>query len=225
MVAADTLLTALQHADALFPSGGFAFSWGLEGLALDDRIGRADLAPYLEGQLRHRWAELDRPLTAIAHALAGRLEEALDLDRWTDALAIVRPQRDGSRRTGAALLSIYAGLGIPGAAAYRERVLAGQAPGHAPVVLGIVLAGAGLAVRPALAVAAYAITASLAAAAIRLGLAGHVDAQGALSRAGPLIAELVRRPIPDRRDIATFAPASDIAMMRHATRDFRLFSN
>jgi len=225
MVEPATLLSALQHADSLFPSGAYAFSWGLEGLARDGRIGRADLAAFIEGQLRHRWAEVDRPLTALAHGLAGRIEDLVDLDRWADALAVVAAQREGSRRIGAALLSIHAALETPGASAYREQVLAGRAPGHAPVVAGLVLAGAGLPLDPALAAAAHAFAAALASAAIRLGLAGHVDAQTALSRARLAIAEAIRRPVPERHEIASFAPVCDIAMMRHAAQDARLFAN
>ena len=37
-----TLLTALQYADSFFPSGGSAFSWGLEALCADRQITSAD---------------------------------------------------------------------------------------------------------------------------------------------------------------------------------------
>jgi len=62
-----SLLAALQQADAGFPSGGFAFSNGIEGLAaLGQRFDAAGLAGLLAGVLRHRWAGCDR--VAVARA-------------------------------------------------------------------------------------------------------------------------------------------------------------
>ena len=40
----EALLAALQLGDSAFPSGSFAFSWGLEGLVADGLVdGEADL--------------------------------------------------------------------------------------------------------------------------------------------------------------------------------------
>ena len=54
-------LIALQQADSAFPSGSFAFSNGIEGLAaLLDGLGGAELGHAVEAVLRHRWAGSDR---------------------------------------------------------------------------------------------------------------------------------------------------------------------
>ena len=42
---AAMLLRALQYGDSAFPSGGFAFSWGLEGLAADGLVANAADCP------------------------------------------------------------------------------------------------------------------------------------------------------------------------------------
>jgi urease accessory protein len=60
---------------------------------------------------------------------------------------------------------------------------------------------------------------------VRLGLASHLDAQAALARLRPVIAEILAGPLPSRNEITAFTPAAEIAMMRHAAQDLRLFSN
>ena len=61
MSAAADQLALLQHGDSFFPSGAVSFSWGLETLAEDGRVATAaDVAAFLEGQLRWRWATCDR---------------------------------------------------------------------------------------------------------------------------------------------------------------------
>ena len=56
----QSLLSALQHADSFFPSGGVAFSSGLETLHADREVASVEqLAGFVEGQLKHRWATCD----------------------------------------------------------------------------------------------------------------------------------------------------------------------
>jgi hypothetical protein len=65
-----SLLAALQHADSFFPSGAVSFSWGLEALRADGLVRTAnDVALFIAGLLRHRWATGDRPLLAAAPAM------------------------------------------------------------------------------------------------------------------------------------------------------------
>lgn len=225
MTDSATLLLALQHADGQFPGGGFAFSWGLEGLLADRRLGRDDLVAFIGGQLRHRWAGFDRPTLAQAHRLVGDLERLCDLDALVEAWSLAAPQRDGSRRVGAALLGLHARLGTAGASDYRERVIAGRACGHLPVVQGLVWRGIGLPVREALAVSAYSFVAGLATAAIRLGAASHLDAQRALAALRPSIAALLDEPVPALADLHAFSPLAEIAMVRQGAKPIRLFSN
>ena len=52
----EALLAALHLGDSAFPSGAFAFSWGLEGLAADGLVtAEADLALLLEDLFVNRW--------------------------------------------------------------------------------------------------------------------------------------------------------------------------
>lgn len=217
-------LAALQYGDSQFPGGGFAFSWGMEGLQAAGLFQRDELADFIEGQLRHRWATLDRGLIAHAHDRRGDPRGLIELDRQADLLMVAAPLRDGSSRAGRALLGIHARLGTPGCAAYRGLVQADGAPGHLPVVQGLALGGAGLDREGCLAVAAYQLVAGFGTAAVRLGLASHLDGQQALLRLRPLLAELVALPIPPLTELVAFTPLAEIAMMRHATAELRLFA-
>jgi urease accessory protein len=220
-----TLLLALQHADGQFPGGGFAFSWGLEGLFADQRLTRSDLCAFIGGQLRHRWGGFDRPVLARAHELADDLDALGELDALVEAWSLAAPQRDGSRRAGAALLGLHARLGTAGASGYRERVTMGRACNHLPVVQGLVWRNVGLPGREALAVSAYSFAAGLATAAIRLGAASHLDAQRALAMLRPLVVALLDEPVPALTDLHAFAPLAEIAMLRQGRKSVRLFSN
>ncbi|GAN80320.1 urease accessory protein UreF [Acidocella aminolytica] len=219
------LLRGLQFADGQFPSGGFAFSWGVESLAADGLLTRATWPEFLTGQMEHRWAPHDRPLVAHAFQAWQDQEALMELDELTEALSIATAAREGSRRAGAALLGTHARLGTPGAASYRTLVTAEKTPGHLPVITGLVLAGAGLDLATALAVSAHSAAQSLGSAAVRLGIIGALDAQTALQKIQPWLAEILAAPIPPVDEIGSFTPLADIAMMRHPFQQQQLFSN
>jgi urease accessory protein len=221
----DTLLMACQFGDGQFPSGAFGFSWGLEGLVTDALVGRGDLVSFIGAQVEERWAGFDRVFVAYAHNAAGDQTALCDLDARVETYSLASAQREGSRRAGAALLGIHARLGTPGAAEFRRLVTSNQTPGHAAVALGLVLAGAGLDRAPALALSGYGFVSGLTTAAIRLGIASHIDMQQAISAARPLIAALAEAPPPPIDEVASFSPLTEIAMMRHGARSMRLFSN
>ncbi|GEO37490.1 urease accessory protein UreF 1 [Skermanella aerolata] len=221
----ETLLMACQFGDGQFPSGAFGFSWGLEGLVTDGLVGRGDLVPFILGQVDGRWSGFDRVFVAHAHDGAGDEAALCGLDAGVETYSLASAQREGSRRAGAALLGIHARLGTPGAAEFRKLVSAGKTPGHAAVALGLVLAGAGLARGPALALSGYGFVSGLTTAAIRLGIASHIDMQQAISAARPVIAALAQSPVLPIDEVSSFSPLTEIAMMRHGARSMRLFSN
>jgi urease accessory protein len=219
------LLTALQFGDGQFPGGGFAFSWGLESLLADHRLSRADFPSFVAGQLRHRWASVDRVITAHAHAAAADPARLLTIDDLTDATLTAEPTRAGSRRAGAALLDTHARLGTPGAAALKRAIDAGAAFGHLAVVQGAMLSGVGLDTEATQAISATGMVQAFCTAALRLGLIGHLDAQRTLAAVRPCIARHVATPLPPLAELHGFTPAADIAAMRHTQQPQRLFSN
>ena len=224
MTDAAALLGALQHGDSFFPSGGFAFSWGLETLHAEGAVTTADdVARFAEGQIRHRWAPCDRPALLAAHRADDDRATAIAVDAELEALALPAALRAGSRRAGCALLGVHTRLGTPGAAKYRALVMADDAPGHLAVAQGLVWRGAGIAEAEAAAISAYTLIVSIVGAAVRLGAVGHVDGQKILSHLRAPVVSLLAEPAPERP--SAFTPAADIAMMRHEGRHVRLFAN
>jgi urease accessory protein len=221
-----TLLTALQYADSFFPSGGTAFSWGLEALCADRQVTSVDdVRRFLEGQLRQRWATCDRLFLVAAHRVSENLDAITALDHLLEAMTLPRELREGATRAGGALLGVHERLGTAGASEYRGRVRAGRAPGHLPVVQGLLLAGVGLDERIASTVSAHALSVSVVSAALRLSVITHVDAQRILTAVRGLLAELLAEPVLDVAQAAVYTPATDVAAMRHEGQTARLFAN
>ena len=224
MADAAALLSALQHGDSFFPSGAFAFSWGLETLHAEGAVASAgDVFDFAAGQLRYRWAPCDRPALLAAHRSIADRAAVVAVDRELEALALPTALREGSRRAGRALLGVHTRLGTAGATGYRALVLGDNAPGHLAVAQGLVWRGAGLTDTDAEAVSAYTLSVGIVGAAVRLGAIGHVDGQDILTRLRPTIVSLLAEIAPPRP--GAFTPAADIAMMRHEGRHVRLFAN
>ncbi|MEM7424223.1 MAG: urease accessory UreF family protein [Pseudomonadota bacterium] len=212
------ILRALQLADSGFPSGSFAYSWGLETAAAHGHVTRATFDAWLAAEMLDRWAEFDRVLIADAH----RSDDALIVDAGADRLFLAETLRVRSAEAGQAFLSATARLGDPEAARLRTATLRGDAAGHLPVVQGAVFRSMGLDLALTLIASAHAAAQGLASAAVRLGLIGALDAQRALRE---LHAELAPATVPPPPEMvpASFAPIAEIAMMRPA--EGRLFAN
>lgn len=220
------LLAALWQGDSAFPSGGFAFSNGLEGLtALGGPLDRAGLAAAMETALRFRWATTDR--VALLHAFAAEdLDRVGVIDRAVEAATLPEPFRAGSRRNGKALLIAHARLATSGAAELKAAVTAGRALGHLSVVQGWVWRRCGLDAQAAVAASAYTVAAGLANAAVRLGCLGAIDAQAALGDSLDLVADLAHDVYdPSSLRLWSMTPWLDVAATRHVRSGLRLFSN
>ncbi len=165
---------------------------------------------------------------ALLHAFEAReVERLVAVDQRLEAATPVEPLRIGSRRNGSAFLTAHGRLGTPGAAAFRAEIAAGRALGHLAVAQGWVWARCGLDRRSAAAASAYGSAAAMVNAAVRLGAVGAIAAQGALSRALPLIAKLVDVPFDAEADmvLSSMTPWLDVASIRQARAGTRLFSN
>ncbi|MFM7226670.1 MAG: urease accessory protein UreF [Betaproteobacteria bacterium] len=225
-------LSALQHADSFFPSGGVSFSQGLETLYTDREVKDADtLAVFVEGQLLHRWRPFDAPALVLAHQSSADLNALVEIDAAFEAMSLATELREGSRRAGGALLSVHEKLGTTQASAYRQRIADKTAFGHLPIAQGLVWGYCGVSVNDARAISAHLLCTGLVSAALRLGFIGHLDAQRVLLRVRPVLIDLLDDTWPelnsveDLFDFSAYTPATEIAVMRHETHDARLFAN
>jgi len=224
----DNFLSLLQFADGLFPAGAYAHSLGLESYVqsgeVSDAAGvEAFLRAYLEGAVA--------PTDAVALLCACRAAKAVDLpacfalDETLDAMKAASELREASRQMGRQTLRVANSL--PGhalLAEFSEAVVNGFTPGHHPVIFGML---GGLMDWPApemVSAYLYSTSAALVGAALRLLPLGQLAGQRILWNVQPLIANLAEdAQNKSQADMWSFAPALEIASMRHALLDARLF--
>ena len=224
MLDAATTLTMMQFGDSAYPAGGFAFSWGVEGLAADGLLqGRPDLEDLISDHLGLRWNTMDRPLLGRAYR-AGTPEQIAEVDRFAETSTVSAPMRDGSRRAGRALLGVSARRGEPLSLAYRALVAADACLGHLPVIQAVVFRDAGLQLHAAELVSGWTLVNGLVGAAVRLGTIGHVEAQGVLQTARSVLGELLAQQLPETAVPSSFTPLIDIAVARARSRPVRMFT-
>lgn len=239
-----SLLAVLQFADGLFPSGGFAHSFGLETYAqagtIRDAAGlQAFVRAHLEGGVG--------PADAVAAALASRagldadLGACLDVDHRLDATKTVPEFRAASRQMGrqtaraaAALRRVDTprgrvdaslGHGDDAFAADLARTIDDElTPGHHAVVFGAVTGRAGASAETAAAALLHSTAALLVGASLRLLPLGQLDGQRVLAAMREPIARLaMRAATASADDMWSFTPGLEIAGIRHAELGGRLF--
>ena len=219
-------LRALWQADAAFPSGSFAFSYGIEGvIALRRGLDAQELKRLVSAALRHRWATYDRVALLRAFRCNGDLAVIAAVDHEVEASTLVESLRTGSRRNGTSFLASHARIGSDLAAILRDAVQSGECLGHIAVMQGAVWSSIGLNENLAQLTSGYTVASGLITAAIRLGAVGALQGQQVLADCLPLIEQLsMDEPAADRV-LESFVPFIDIAAARHAQADLRLFAN
>ncbi|HEU5323031.1 MAG TPA: urease accessory UreF family protein [Methylomirabilota bacterium] len=225
----DAVLALLQFGDGLFPAGGFAHSLGLETYAQERRVtDAAGLQALVVAHLEACAGPADAPAAALAaaRAAAGDVEGCVAVDARLDAMKCVPEFRAASRQMGRQTLRVAAALGDDAVlAALARAVESGRAPGHHPVAFGAAVGRAGAGPEQAAAALLYSTAALLTGAGLRLLALGQLDAQRVLAAVRPRIARLAaaaaRATTAD--DLWSFAPGLELAGLRHASLEARLF--
>ena len=227
-----SLLLAMQQADAAFPSGAFAFSNGVEGLAaLPYAFDRAALHRHADAAIRHRWAGTDRVALIQAHRAQACVDRLATIDRAIEAATLAEPLRSGSQRAGRAFLASHARLGTRHADVVRAAISEGRLIGHLATIQGCLWQAIGLSEREAVAISGYQAASGLASAAVRLGRIGAIEAQAVVRDMLDVIEVVSAVDVdgcePDGCDLdfTSFVPFIEIAAMRSAAADLRLFAN
>ncbi len=221
-----SVLQAIWQADGAFPSGSFAFSYGIEGvMALRGKMSTAALAELIAAILRQRWATCDRVALVRSFRAGGEISAIAVIDRDMETSTFGKTLRDGSRRNGASFLAAHHRIGEPAATRLRQAVGAGACLGHISVMQGAVWQAIGLDENLARLASGYSVASGITAAAVRLGAIGALEGQKALSGCLPLIEQLAAEPVPVDGELASFLPFLELAAARHARADLRLFAN
>lgn len=222
------LLRLLAWLSPSFPTGGYAYSHGIEravevGLVRD----RATLTEWVSAILEHGAGRTDALLFALAHRAVAADDEGSFL--WAleraDALRATRETALESAAQGTAFLAtVRAAWPVPGLERWTAPIeAAGRPPAHG-IAVALCAALAGLSLPAALAGFLHAVAANLVSAGVRLVPLGQTDGQRALAALEPVAARVAdwgARATPD--DLGGRAPLVDWTCMTHETQYTRLF--
>lgn len=222
------LLALLQFADGLFPAGGFAHSFGLETYVQDGRVrDRHDLERFIAAHLEGSAGPADAAAAALAAVAAGRddAEGWIALDARLDAMKTVPEFRLASRQMGRQALRIAAGLGDDVFLARLTRAVdEGRASAHHATVFGAAVGRGGADPERAAAAYLYSTASLLVGAGLRLIALGQLDGQRVLAAMRGRIERLAAAAVAATADdLWSFNPALEIAGIRHASLEMRLF--
>ncbi|MBA3275304.1 MAG: urease accessory protein [Chloroflexia bacterium] len=225
-----TLLRLLQLVDSSFPTGGYAFSHGLEGLhAMRLVTNEEDVHDVSRTHIEETLAQQDLPADLHAHRLAADndLDRLTDLDHLLSALKPVPVYRTASVRIGRQTLESALPLHpTPFALAYLGEVRQGETPGHHAVAFAVATHAAGIDAASAVAAFGAASLNGYVAAAVRLGVIGQGAAQRIVSALEPdLERALATAAALDIDQLGGYTPLLDIAGMRQPSLRARMFAS
>jgi urease accessory protein len=227
-MASEALLSLLQFADGLFPAGGFAHSMGLETYARTETIaGPDEVKALVEVQLECVVAPADAVAMVLALKGAQRCElgAVFELDQILDATKSVAALRNASRQMGRQTARVAAALTEDSRLVEFYRCSQSErTPGHHAVAFGLAGSAMGWDAQAAICAYLYGAAALMVSAAVKLVPLGQLAGQRILWALAPLIARLalqVEGKSVD--DMWTFAPALEVAAMRHSEMEAKLF--
>lgn len=205
------LLALVQYLSPAFPTGGFAYSHGLEQVIAEGTVrDAAALEAWLSDVLRHGAGWQDAVLLALT------LREGADPAALADLARALAPSSERLRETeeqGAALARTVAAL--------TGRALP---PAPLPVALGQAAQPLGLPPAQVIALFLHSFASNLVSVATRAVPLGQTEAQAVLARLHPLCQALAERAaLAGEADLGAAALAADLAAMRHETLDVRLW--
>ena len=222
-----SLLQGVGFLDSFFPSGGFAFSSGLEaavqgGIVRDAASFERFVSDSLEAGLGTREAVAVGLAWEAAHDTA--FARVVTLDLRLQSMQLSRELRRASRQMGRQITRIAAAH-FPGHASvgkYLAAVETDMTPGHAAVSLGLTLHAAGWQKQESIAGFLYQAVVGYNSAALKLLPIGQRESQRVLHDSLPLIAEISGRAA-GAADLFSWTPVHDVYAMRHARLESRLF--
>ena len=222
-----SLLTGLRFVDSFFPSGGYAYSSGLEAAVQGGAIKSSEeLSRFVLESLMGGMGEREAVATGLAHdaIVSGILEIALKADKELEAMKLGRDSRVASRQMGRQVIRLAAEQQArhPLIEDYLAAVEADQTPGHLAVAMGLTLAAAGWSKADSIAVFLYQAATGYVAAAMKLMPLGQHEGQRLLETWLAVIGR-ISQDAADRRVLQSWSPVQDIYAMRHSRLESRLF--
>ena len=224
------LLALLQLNDSAFPSGAFTHSYGLEQLVRQVVVRDVrDVERFVTSVLTQTIATSEAAASRYAAeaSAAGDLTAVIATDRALYALKPAAELRHASVMTGRRFLEEVAiHVESPMLDSYREQIARDERLGNYAVAFGVVAGAHGIESRYVPAAVLLSAATAMLQAAMRLMRVSHRDVQAILHRLRPLIARLAAEVrIASPVALAGYHPLQDIASMRHARAEARLFAS
>jgi len=201
----------LQFADSTLPVGGYAHSFGLEGMCQTALLSDAEgLRQFLLRDVTHSLITVDLPLMKGAF-----LADASEITSWDERAWSMRPTRqlrEAAGRIGRQTWRLYERT-------WREEKAVVHFPYfQAPVVSGVIYSEKGVSLESALWACSYQAFSALVQSALKLLPIGPGVAQTLLHDA---LQSIDFSKLPDQP--GSFNPLWDIAASRHEHAEARLF--
>ena len=223
----NDLTAILQLADAAFPAGAFAHSFGLETAIAEDRVrDEPTLDAWLQTYLSGTFAAFD----GAAFVLAAR--DGMPADRLDDRLAAAQPNvelRRANAHLARATLSTFEAIGLQSEplAAYAVAIEAGRCAGQHVLAAALGYRAAGIPWSTALTAHASTTVATLASVAARAIPLGQRAIARTRWRLQPAVRAAAERAAAarDLDNLALGAPQIEIDGLRHRRLDGRLFAS
>lgn len=218
----------LQTSDALFPTGAYAHSLGFEEAVRLGAVSNAEtLRTFLIEQIlpAQRQQELPYLRFAFDAANAGHLAELRRIDLEISAWKLARETREGSAQIGMRRLkALRAVCSAPLLVAFETLTASGACRGHHLTVCGLQAAVERVPLEAALTTNLYQSLSAICGAAMKLIRIGQDSCQRALREAASYSTETVKSSLAVKRaGAAWFNPVLEIASLRHARAEERLF--
>jgi urease accessory protein len=223
----SSLLKGLRFVDSFFPSGGYAFSSGLEAAVQGGAVRNGEeLSRYVVESLTTGMGEREAVAAGLGHEafVSGILEAAFKADRELEAMKLGRESRIASRQMGRQVIRLAADrlVGQPLIEDYLAAVEAERTPGHLAVAMGLTLAAAGWSKEDTIAAFLYQTATGFVAAAMKLLPLGQREGQRLLDCWIEVIEQVSHRAL-DIQVLQSWSPVHDIYAMRHSRLESRLF--
>ena len=184
-------LLVWQLADATFPAGGLAHSYGLEAAAKWNELNEVDsFREFLLAQLTHTAHTSIPPMQAVWKCPAN----VAAIDRFCHSFISNHVANRASRAQGKAfVLSTEAAFDLSVCRTMREEIRAGRMHGHFAVVFGAVTAALNIDIDQAIRMYLYIALRSMIAAGVRLNVVGALEGQKLQFGLGPFVTALAAR--------------------------------
>jgi len=222
-----SLLQGLRFVDSFFPSGGYAFSSGLEAAVQGGAVRNAEeLSRYVAEVLTTGIGEREAVAVGFAHdaCVSGVMNLAFETDRELDAMKLGRESRLASRQMGRQVIRLAAEQSIrhPLLEEFLTAVEAERTPGHLAVTIGMTFAAAGWSKEDSIAAFLYQTATGYVAAAMKLLPLGQREGQRLIDSWLDVIQQISLRAV-QQQALRSWSPVQDIYAMRHSRLESRLF--